>query len=399
VQCAQAMKAAHDQGILVNSFTPDTVFIDVNFNPNPERVAISTALYAAPFAQAVRVTGYAPLNDEPLTPAADIYQLGALLRDLLLLRTAERAEVTEEVDDQELFRRPMALVRLALKLMHHNPQLRPQNAQALKELLMATQQTFQNQHTLNVAGMTDVGLNRDHNEDAFACAQFEEQAGLGVLSTTVLVVCDGVGGSNAGEEASRLATREVMGSLCDPSPEERSIPDRLEAAVLRANAAVLALSREHQGAGCTLVLVYVRGQRYWVAHVGDSRAYKHVNGLLTQLTEDHSWTAQQIRKGLMTPEEAKTHDQAHMIYRSLGERERLEVEIQGDANGMPLEPGTTFLLCTDGLTDVVDPAHLELLLSRPGAPRAVARACIVQANASGGPDNITALIAVQEDIL
>ena len=159
------------------------------------------------------------------------------------------------------------------------------------------------------------------------------------------------------------------------------------------------MSQQFRGAGCTLVLVYIQGQRYWVAHAGDSRAYKYVNGHLPQLTEDHSWTAQQIRKGLMTPEEAKTHEQAHMIYRSLGERDRLEVEIQGDADGLPLEQGTTFLLCTDGLTDVVDAAHLELILAHQGAPRALARECLVQANASGGPDNITALIAVQEEPL
>lgn len=394
VQCAQAMKSAHEQGMLVNSFTPDTVFID--YDPaatRAERIAISTALYAAPFGQGSRVAGYAPQGDEPLTPRTDVYQIGALLRDLIGWQPDQ--VWTDEPD--AVFGQPMHLVRLLMHLMHTDPARRPSGEQ-LKKLLIETQQAFTSQHVLDVAGVTDTGLNREHNEDAFGYLQFEEHAGRGHLSTTILVVCDGVGGANAGEEASRLAVREVLASLVRSADTERPVPRRLEEAILQANTRLMGLSADHKGAGCTIVTVYIRGQEYWVAHAGDSRAYVCVNGLLRGLTADHSWTAQQVRKGLLTAEEAAKHENAHVIYRSLGERERLEVEVQpAEGPGFPLEAGTVFLLCTDGVTDVLSDDRLrDLLSSNRRSPRDKARLCVQAANAAGGPDNITALVAIQE---
>ena len=298
VQCAQAMKSAHEQGLLVNSFTPDTVFVDYDAAASrPERIAISVALHAGPFGAAHRVAGYAPQGDEPLTPRTDVYQVGALLRDLL----GWQPDKIGGEETEALLKGPMPLVRLLLSLMHPDPERRPASADALKKLIVDTQQAFASQHVLDVAGMTDAGLSREHNEDAFGFLQFEEHAGRGQLSTTVLVVCDGVGGSNAGEEASRLAVRELLSSLSAASGTAQSIPARLESALLQANTQLLALSAEHQGAGCTAAVVYVQGQEYWVAHAGDSRAYVCVDGVLQALTADHSWTAQQVRKGLLDP--------------------------------------------------------------------------------------------------
>lgn len=394
VQCAQAMKSAHEQGILVNSFTPDTVFID--YDPaatRAERIAISTALYAAPFGQGSRVAGYAPQGDEPLTPKTDVYQIGALLRDLI----GWQPDQVWADEPDALFGQPMHLVRLLMHLMHTDPARRP-SGEVLKKLLIETQQAFASQHVLDVAGVTDTGLNREHNEDAFGYLQYEEHAGRGHLSTTILVVCDGVGGANAGEEASRLAVREVLASLVSSAGTERPVPRRLEEAVLQANTRLLALSAAHKGAGCTIVAIYIRGQEYWVAHAGDSRAYVCVNGVMRGLTADHSWTAQQVRKGLLTAEEAGKHENAHMIYRSLGERDRLEVEVQpADGPGFPLEAESIFLLCSDGVTDVLDDNQLrDILSSNRRSPRDKARICVQTANAAGGPDNITALVAVQE---
>lgn len=398
IQCAQAMKSAHEQGILVNSFTPETVFID--FDPaasKAERITISTCLHAAPFDTAHPVAGYAPQGDEPLSQRTDVYQVGALLRDLLGWRTDQ---VWGE-DTEVLLRQPMPLVRLVLQLMHPDPEKRPDGAEALKKVLVETQQAFVTQHVLDVAGVTDMGLNREHNEDAFGFLQFEENAGRGQLSSTVLVVCDGVGGTNAGEEASRMAVHQVLATLAASAGTSLSVPKRLEDAVLQANAKLLDLSRQHRGAGCTIVTVYIRGQEYWVAHAGDSRAYVCVDGILRSLTADHSWTAQQVRKGLLTLEEAKNHENAHMIYRSLGERDRLEVEVQPTTDaGTPLEPGSVFLLCTDGVTDVLEDDQLQSILSSNiRSPRDKARHCVQAANSAGGPDNITALVAVQEATL
>lgn len=395
VQCAQAMNSAHDQGILVNSFTPDTVFVDYDVaGVKAERIAISTGLHAASFGDAHRVAGYVPQGDEPLSPRTDVYQVGALLRDLI----GWRPDQIGGDDPEALSRQPMPLVRLLLHLMHPDPEKRPAGAEELKKLLVETQQAFASQHILDVAGMTDVGLNREHNEDAFGFLQFEENAGRGQLSTTILVVCDGVGGANAGEEASRMAIHQVLSALSASAGSALPVPERLEDAILQANTRLLTLSAEHRGASCTIAVVYIRAQEYWVAHAGDSRAYVSVNGVLQALTADHSWTAQQVRKGLLTAEEAGRHDNAHMIYRSLGERDRLEIEIQPvQGPGFPLEAGSVFLLCTDGVTDVLTEEHLQGILASSGrSPRDKARHCVQAANTAGGPDNITALVAIQE---
>lgn len=393
VQCAQAMRLAHERGVLVNSFTPDTVFVDVHTDDRPERVAISTALYGGRIGEAPRLPEYAPAGEGPPGPQDDVYQLGALLRTLL----TGSLMPAFSVDEEELFRQPMPLVRLLMALTDPEPEDRPRTPEALRAALVAAREAFAAQHRLTVAGVTDIGLMRAHNEDAFAYTQFEEQAGAGSRTTTILVVCDGVGGENAGEEASRVAAREIVRALLEP-PGEAGVPQHLEAALMQANRAVLDLGAEHSGAGCTAVAVCIRGNRYWVAHAGDSRAYALVGRELQALTADHSWTAQQVRQGLLTEEEAQRHEQAHVIYRSLGERERLEVEVQPlDPDGWPLRPHTTFLLCSDGVTDVLNDDRLADLLRVERPARELARECVVQANLAGGPDNITALIARWED--
>ena len=242
---------------------------------------------------------------------------------------------------------------------------------------------------VDVSASTDVGLRRQHNEDSHGVWQSDDPGTLerrGVL----VVVADGMGGSQAGEVASRIAVQTVMRvyqeSAGDPLED---LAHALEAA----NAAVHGESTSRPdlaGMGTTCTAVVVQGHDLLYAHVGDSRAYVSRNGRIRQVTHDHSLVAQMVREGQLTPEQAKTDPRRNVVTRSVGVGP--DVEIDADRMDAALEPGDTLLVCTDGLHGLVNDQELADIASGDDLEQACHEA-IERANERGGPDNITVVLA------
>jgi protein phosphatase len=243
-------------------------------------------------------------------------------------------------------------------------------------------------------GKTDVGRQRGHNEDAFISAP----------DLDLFVVCDGMGGNNAGEVASALATTSLRNFYrattngVVPGEELRGDHDLTEAArrlvhgVRKANADVFEISStrlEHKGMGSTIVAMSVSREtgQVQVAHVGDSRCYRIRDGKMEQLTRDHSLIGDALAWNPNLSEEELSMLPKNIISRALGLKQAVEVDIRADV-GLP---GDIYLLCSDGLCGVVkDKQILEIIL----LSNDLAEACdslIALANDAGGPDNITAV--------
>jgi len=243
-------------------------------------------------------------------------------------------------------------------------------------------------------GITDVGLKRGHNEDNYL---INEELNL-------YVVADGMGGHAGGEYASAIAVNtveEVVTSLENDELEvETTDPleitrHKLKQAIRLAGRRIFEKAREqpeYHGMGTTVVVVLVRGENAYVAHVGDSRVYLLREGTLEQITDDHSLIAEKVRHGLITPEEAKSHKMRNVITRSLGYQEDVEVDLSVRA----VRRGDQFLLCSDGLSGLVEDDELCELMMTQG-PQAAARDLVGLACERGGDDNITTIIASVEE--
>jgi PPM family protein phosphatase len=224
------------------------------------------------------------------------------------------------------------------------------------------------------AGRSDVGLEREHNEDSF------------LVRPPLFVVADGMGGAQAGEVASR-ALVEVFEQAAAAS----RLPESLEATVHEANAHVYAMARDDRslkGMGCTTTASYAARGRLTTAHVGDSRLYRLRGDSFEQLTEDHSLVGGLVRLGELTPAEAEVHPQRSVILRAVG----VEPELEVDVLHHELEPDDVYLACSDGLTGMVrDEVIAETLKSLPTLA-AAAEMLIGLANSAGGRDNITVVL-------
>ncbi len=250
------------------------------------------------------------------------------------------------------------------------------------------------------AGLTDVGLQRPHNEDAFLVLDEER----------LTCVADGMGGHASGEVASRIAVEELAEffrltgrdeEATWPFREEPSLApeeNRVLCAVRLANQRIVERAASDErlaGMGTTLVAAHLLPARdeVIVAHVGDSRAYLWRRGALRQLTEDHSLLNDLLRTRPLTPEEIAAFPHKNVIVRALGMKDRVEVDLRRER----LEPGDVLLLCCDGLTGMVTDAEIGELIRRHRAdPRLAARALVDAANAAGGADNVTCVLtAVQ----
>jgi len=259
------------------------------------------------------------------------------------------------------------------------------------------------QTRLEVALLTDVGQVRPMNEDSGTAIALPE-GGL-------FVVADGMGGHNAGDVASQMAVRLLQENYLAkvpakgegvrrPIPErptlERSTPERLVKTLEEVNRQVYAeASRpDRRGMGTTVTALAVDGPNAIVVNVGDSRVYLLRGGVLSRLTRDHSWVAEQQRRGLLSEEEARNHRWRSVISNALGSTGDLKL----DLSGLKLEVGDLFLLCSDGLTGVLEDDQLAPFLLAELPLERVVRNLIDAANAGGGPDNITALLVKVESV-
>jgi PPM family protein phosphatase len=228
---------------------------------------------------------------------------------------------------------------------------------------------------------TDTGRQRRANEDSL------------LARSPLFVVADGMGGAQAGEVASRIAVESFSRGLDDAARPELALSEL----VLAANSRIHELSHsnaEQAGMGTTLTAVYVGEQEVAIAHVGDSRAYCLRGGELLRLTDDHSLVDELVRQGRLTPEEAVEHPQRSVITRALGPETTVDV----DTRSFRARAGDVYLLCSDGLTTMVEEAQLAaVLLAHPRLSDA-GEALIAAANQAGGRDNITVVLLRLEDI-
>jgi protein phosphatase len=236
--------------------------------------------------------------------------------------------------------------------------------------------------SIETASLTDVGRRRASNQDAFG----ELMAASGAR---LLVVADGMGGHAGGATASRVAVEiieEVVGRSTE-APETL-----LRAALETANSRVHEEAQKDaslSGMGTTgVALLFQPDGSAWVAHVGDSRAYRLRDGKLEQLTPDHSLVAELERRGMITAEEAQAHPRRNEVLRSIG----VEPEVEVDVAQVDARPGDQYLLCSDGLSGVVNDDEIAAELLR-APPEVAARRLVDAANERGGPDNITVQIA------
>ncbi len=241
---------------------------------------------------------------------------------------------------------------------------------------------------MKVFGKTDRGMIRSSNQDCFDCGVFEDGA-------VWAVVCDGMGGANGGDIASRQAVEVIRGALLGgykPKCSQRHIKKLFGEAASAANRALLTMTKEQPalaGMGTTLVAAVVRGDTAFVAHAGDSRAYiiDSESGSARQITKDHSVVQQLVDRGRISPEEARSHPHRNIITRAIGVGPDIETDFATHA----VKASDRVLLCTDGLTGCVIDSDIAQL-SGDTALEALPEKYIAAANENGGYDNITAVI-------
>ena len=231
-----------------------------------------------------------------------------------------------------------------------------------------------------VHGLTDVGRRRENNQDQLLVDEQRD----------VYAIADWMGGHAAGEVASNIAIQALAETIDEASGSEadKFLVDAFQEGNRRICESVLARG-EWRGMGTTIVALVRRGDKVFIGHVGDSRSYVLRNGVLVQLTDDHSWVAEQVRMGLLTDEEAHKHPMRNIFTRAMGNRLELEV----DVSEQPIEPGDVFLLCSDGLNSMLgDKLIGEILAANRDDPAEACRALIDAANEHGGDDNITVIV-------
>jgi PPM family protein phosphatase len=229
---------------------------------------------------------------------------------------------------------------------------------------------------LRTAALTDTGRRRRHNEDAYVC------------DPPLFAIADGMGGAQAGEIASHLAATSLQhAERNDPSGEEA-----VQQLIQDANRSVYERARSDastSGMGTTMTVALVDGDVVRFGHVGDSRAYLVRDHELQQLTEDHSLVGELVRSGRLSPEEADAHPHRSVITRVLGTDPQVDV----DSFSIAAKPGDVYMLCSDGLSSMVDDARILELVEENGSDvTAAARALVSEANANGGEDNITVIL-------
>ena len=241
-------------------------------------------------------------------------------------------------------------------------------------------------------GATDVGRRRQSNEDAFLV---DDEVGL-------YVVADGMGGHAGGGTASRIAVETIDRELrsardqgenpfkAETNLQDSPLPEYLRSAVERACIEIFKAAQDDprlNGMGTTVISLLVRGNHALFAHVGDSRAYLVRGDLIQQISEDHSLVNEQIKAGMITPDEAKHSRYKNIITRSVG----FEEEVQVDVMGLLTEPNDAFILCSDGLANLVDDKEIREVISGSADIKDVPKKLIDLANERGGDDNITVI--------
>ncbi len=262
-------------------------------------------------------------------------------------------------------------------------------------------------------GITHPGKVRESNEDQFLIAELtkrmrvwqtslpEPKLQVGEDRAHLLLVADGMGGHSAGERASAIAVAAIeqftlntfRWFFASDSPGAQKVLAQFQAALSEADAKIFeeaAEKPELEGMGTTLTMAFQLGAQLCIVHAGDSRAYLYRAGELHQLTKDHTVVAELVRSGVLEPEKVATHPLRHVITNVVG-GPRAGVKVE--ARSFELQAGDRLLLCSDGLSEMVNDAAITAALDAEAEPEAAAKALLQQANDRGGRDNITVVIA------
>lgn len=236
---------------------------------------------------------------------------------------------------------------------------------------------------IEFVGLTDVGLVRTNNEDAYLINP----------AANYCLVADGMGGAAAGETASLIFSQTVDEIFADNNAaNEREAVERVQKSFRLANDRILAhvaQNPQHEGMGCTAELLAFTPTGFVIGHMGDSRTYRLRQGSFKQLTKDHSLVQDQLDQGLITEEQARSHSMRNVILRAVGVRPSPALDtLRG-----PIYPGDLFLLCSDGLTDLVEDARIAQVLCDDGHMQHKLTQLVDLAKQAGGKDNITAVLA------
>jgi PPM family protein phosphatase len=249
-------------------------------------------------------------------------------------------------------------------------------------------------NAIKVVRLTDVGMYRDHNEDAVASD----------LTIGLLLLADGMGGYKAGEVASEIAVLMIAAEITE-AMQNRMALNKLTSSLMpeshllidvvkKTNAAIYHISKNQAhcaGMGTTLVAGIFANNKLTVGHIGDSRVYCLRDQVLTQLTEDHSLIQEQINAGLITQEQAKVASHKNLVTRALGIDPDVELELQE----FEVKVGDIYLMCSDGLSDLVEDTEItKILLEANGNITLAAKKLVQAANENGGSDNISVVIAI-----
>ncbi|MFT6093452.1 MAG: protein phosphatase [Pseudohongiellaceae bacterium] len=242
---------------------------------------------------------------------------------------------------------------------------------------------------VKIAGFTDIGLRRNHNEDHIG---FNQQHAIAVLA-------DGMGGHQAGEVAAHMAVNSVLEKLQKLCEGKSSVPitssqllEFVSNTISHSNSVIFNAAEainEHKGMGTTLVAAVIKDSKIYAGHVGDSRLYLFRDRALRRITRDHSLVQDLIDKGFYTEEEAKSASVGHIVTRALGTKAEVEVDtIEHDA-----QSNDVLLLCSDGLSDMVADWQIEETLADYQEDiNEAAKRLIVLANRNGGKDNISVIL-------
>ncbi len=415
IRLCEKAAAFHENGLLFNGFEPQNILVDealqvrlINFDRARK---IGAHVADSPIYPTQSFTAPELFNPQAIyEETSDIYAIGAVVQALL---TGENAGEAGSFY-------PVATVypgfeRLLAKALSKEPRRRYRRIRELKEALAAINLPF----VLQSGHFTDVGLQRELNEDSILALNFTQYYESVQTQIGLYIVSDGMGGEAAGEVASRVTVRAVAELVTDKlisaslksTKEERiasttqtgslklsvvegsEMPatEMLRNAVIYANNEVLAYAKAHpeeSGLGATCTVAMIVGEDVTIAHVGDSRCYLLSGDRFGQMTEDHSVVQRMINTGNLSRLEARVHPYRNVIYRSIGADEEIDIDIIQHK----LTSGDVLLLCSDGLNGMLSDDQIRDILMVNLDPNTAAKELVVAANAAGGEDNTSVIV-------
>ena len=396
IQVCQAIAFVHRRGLRLNDICPQSVALS-----GSGRIKLTGLDYVS---NDNELAGDLIFNDGYTAPEiyrgkktdkrADIFSAGALLYTWLTGERIESESWREEAGPVRFYPPHVItpeLEQAILRAIQFEPSARWATIDELKAELTRLLAQFR----IRIAALTDVGMVRDHNEDAVMVVDYVRDSLVEPDQNHLCVVCDGMGGAEAGEVAAAIAVKTIREYVETRLASAETVdPGKLMSAALEeANSKILEYVGSHpesRGMGSTGVTALVTQNGAAVAWVGDSRGYLLESGALRQVTKDHSLVQRLIDIGQITPEQARTHEHKNVITRSLGARQ--SGPAGAEAVAVRLKRGDQLLLCSDGLTTHVEDKDVAAILRRHRDPYDAARELIAAANAGGGTDNITVIV-------